>query len=222
MSCLNTPEGLAAGAVLGRAPVVPVLTIPDLESAIPLAQALVEGGLPVLEVTLRTEAGLDAIRAIAEAVPDALVGAGTVRSAREFRAAIDAGSRFVVSPGLTEGLIAAAADSAVALIPGVATASELMRAREAGFDHVKFFPAEAAGGVKTLKALGGPFPDMRFCPTGGVSLANLAEYLAVESVVTVGGTWMTPADALRSHDWETIRSLAADAAEKVRTIRGLS
>lgn len=222
MSCSNMPEFPDAATVLGRAPVIPVLTIPDLDSAIPLAQALVEGGLPVLEVTLRTAAGLEAIRAIAEAVPGALVGAGTVRSAGEFEAAVEAGSRFVVSPGLTEGLLAAAADSPVTLLPGVATASELMRAREAGIYHVKFFPAEAAGGVRTLEALGGPFPDMRFCPTGGVSLANLADYLTIESVVTVGGTWMTPPEHLRSGRWAAIRALAADAAEKVRTIRGAS
>jgi 2-dehydro-3-deoxyphosphogluconate aldolase/(4S)-4-hydroxy-2-oxoglutarate aldolase len=202
--------------------VVPVLTIPDLDCALPLAEALVSGGLPVLEITLRTAAGLGAIRAIADAVPGAIVGAGTVRSAAEFEAAVDAGSRFVVSPGLTEGLIAAATRSSVPLIPGIATASELMRAREAGFDHVKFFPAEAAGGVATLKALGGPFPDMRFCPTGGVSLANIADYLALDAVVTVGGTWMTPADDVRSGNWPAIRELAAGAAEKVRSIRSPS
>jgi 2-dehydro-3-deoxyphosphogluconate aldolase/(4S)-4-hydroxy-2-oxoglutarate aldolase len=216
------PEVLDAATVLRRAPVVPVLTIPDLDSAVPLAQALVDGGLPVLEVTLRTAVGLDAIRAIAEAVPGAIVGAGTVRSADEFKAAVEAGSRFVVSPGLTERLLAAAADSPVTLIPGVATASELMRAREAGFDHVKFFPAEAAGGVKTLRSLGGPFPDMRFCPTGGVSLANLGDYLAIEAVVTVGGTWMTPADEVRSGNWAAIRRLAAEAAEQVGKLRGSS
>jgi len=222
VSCSNTPEFPDAATVLGLAPVVPVLTIPDLDAAIPLAQALVDGGLPVLEVTLRTAAGLDAIRAIAEAVPGALVGAGTVRSASEFEAAVEAGSRFVVSPGLTEGLLAAAAGSPVALIPGVATASELMRAREVRFDHVKFFPAEAAGGVNTLKALGGPFPDMRFCPTGGVSLANLADYLAIEAVVTVGGTWMTPTEDVRSGNWGVIQSLAADAADQVRKLRSSS
>ena len=212
-------ERLDAGSVLALAPVVPVLTIPDLASAIPLASALVNGGLPVLEVTLRTPAGLDAITAIGEAVPGAVVGAGTVRSAAEFEAAVAAGSRFVVSPGLTEGLLEAASQSSVPLIPGVATASELMRAREAGFDHVKFFPAEAAGGVKTLKALGGPFPDMRFCPTGGVSLSNLADYLALKSVVTVGGTWMTPTQAVEEGDWSSIESLARDAADKVATLK---
>jgi len=209
-----------AGEIMDRAPVIPVLTIADEAQAVPLARALVEGGLPVLEVTLRTPAGLPSLRAIADAVPEAIVGAGTVRSAEEFASAVAAGSTFVVSPGLTEGLIERARDSDVPLIPGVATASELMRAREAGYRHVKFFPAEAAGGVATLKALGGPFPDMVFCPTGGVSLANLGAYLAVPSVATVGGTWMTPADLLRDGAWASIEGLARDAARAVRDLRG--
>ena len=215
----GSSEVMEAGTVLARAPVVPVLTIPDVGYAVPLAEALAGGGLPVLEVTLRTPAGIDAIRAIAEALPDVIVGAGTVRNATEFRAAVDAGSRFVVSPGLTEALIEAAAASPVPLIPGVATASELMRARDAGYDHVKFFPAETSGGVAALRALGGPFPDMRFCPTGGVSLANLAAYLAIEAVVTVGGTWMVPSDLLRNQDWPAIRALAQEAAESVHQAR---
>ena len=215
----DSSDMMGAGAVLAKAPVVPVLTIPDLASAIPLAEALAGGGLPVLEVTLRTPAGIEAIRAIAEALPEVIVGAGTVRNAAEFEAAVEAGSRFVVSPGLTEALIEAAANSPVPLIPGVATASELMRARDAGYDHVKFFPAEASGGVAALRALGGPFPDMRFCPTGGVSLANLGAYLAVEAVVTVGGTWMVPSDLLQKQDWPAIQGLARDAAESVGKLR---
>ncbi|MEL7046404.1 MAG: bifunctional 4-hydroxy-2-oxoglutarate aldolase/2-dehydro-3-deoxy-phosphogluconate aldolase [Pseudomonadota bacterium] len=219
MSFSETPELLDAGAVLALAPVVPVITITDIGHALPLAQALVAGGLPVLEVTLRTTHGLDAIEAIASEVPGALVGAGTVRSADEFTAAVDAGSRFVVSPGLTDKLLARAGTSPVPLVPGVATAGELMRAREAGLTHVKFFPAETAGGVAALRALCAPFPDMRFCPTGGVKLSNLADYLAVDAVVTVGGTWMTPAGLLESGDWSAVEQLAREAAEAVRSLR---
>lgn len=222
MSCSIMPEAGTAGAILARAPVVPVLTIPEVSMAIPLARALVDGGLPVLEVTLRTPAGLDAIRAIAESVPDAVVGAGTVRSAADFAAAEAAGSGFIVSPGISEGLLDAARHSAVPLIPGVATASELMRAMDAGFDHLKFFPAEAAGGVAALRALAGPFPEVRFCPTGGISLANLESYLALPAVVTVGGSWMVPTDLVDKQRWSQIASLAQSAAAAVRAIRGAS
>ncbi len=219
MSFSDLPEQLDAGTVLGMAPVVPVITITDINHALPLAEALVAGGLPVLEVTLRTAHGLDAIGAIASQVPGAVVGAGTVRSADEFAAAVDVGSRFVVSPGLTDKLLDRATASDVPLVPGIATAGELMRAREAGLTHVKFFPAEAAGGVPALRALCAPFPDMRFCPTGGVKLSNLADYLAIEAVVTVGGTWLTPAHLLEDGDWAAVEALAREAAEAVRVLR---
>ena len=206
--------------ILAQAPVVPVLTIENPLHAVPLARALVEGGLPVLEVTLRTEAGLAAITAIAREVPGAIVGAGTVRGAEDYAAACAAGSRFIVSPGLTDTLLNAASSHAVPLIPGVATVSEMMHALDHGIDCLKFFPAEASGGAATLKAFYGPFPDVSFCPTGGVGLHNIADYLAVPSVITVGGTWLTPTSLLQAEDWEAIAGLAREAATTVSRLRG--
>lgn len=208
-----------AREILQQAPVVPVLTITDARQAVPLARALVEGGLPVLEVTLRTSVGLEAIRAIAAAVPGAIVGAGTVTNKTQYAAACEAGSEFIVSPGITEGLLSVAATNAIPLIPGIATVSELMRALDAGLDCLKFFPAEASGGASTLRAFSGPFPDVAFCPTGGVGLHNIDQYLALPSVLTVGGTWLTPRDMLRDGDWEAIGQLAAEAAQRVRSLR---
>ncbi|EAQ96002.1 bifunctional 4-hydroxy-2-oxoglutarate aldolase/2-dehydro-3-deoxy-phosphogluconate aldolase [Congregibacter litoralis] len=205
--------------ILAQAPVVPVLAIDNLDHAIPLARALVAGGIPVLEVTLRTPAGLPAITAIRDAVPDAIVGAGTVVNARDFDAAVEAGSAFVVTPGLTRGILDAAADSAVPLIPGVATVSEMMRALDHGVDCLKFFPAEASGGAAALKAFAGPFPRVKFCPTGGVGLHNIDDYLALESVVTVGGSWLTPSELLAAQDWDAIRALASAAVEHVTAFR---
>lgn len=205
--------------VLMQAPVVPVLTIESLEDAVPLARALVEGGLPVLEVTLRTEAGLAAIEAIAAEVPDAIVGAGTVRNAVDFAAACEAGSRFIVSPGVTEALLRAGAASDVPLIPGIATVSELMMALDHDLDTLKFFPAEAAGGVNTLRSFAGPFGEVRFCPTGGIGLHNIDDYLALDAVVTVGGTWLTPKELVAAHDWDGIRELARAATEHVANTR---
>jgi 2-dehydro-3-deoxyphosphogluconate aldolase/(4S)-4-hydroxy-2-oxoglutarate aldolase len=202
-----------------QAPVVPVISVRDARDAVPLAEALVAGGLPVLEITLRTAAGLEAIRTVSRAVPGALVGAGTVCSVEDFDAAVDAGSRFIVSPGLTPSLLQRAGGSEVPLVPGVATASELMTAREAGYRLVKFFPAEVAGGVDALRAFSGPFADMLFCPTGGVGLHNIAAYLALPAVVTVGGSWLTPADLLAEENWDAIRELAREAAERVAALR---
>ncbi|WOJ95426.1 bifunctional 4-hydroxy-2-oxoglutarate aldolase/2-dehydro-3-deoxy-phosphogluconate aldolase [Congregibacter brevis] len=205
--------------ILAQAPVVPVLAIENLEHAIPLAQALVQGGIPVLEVTLRTPVGLPAIKAISEAVPDAIVGAGTVVNAADFEAAVEAGSRFVVTPGLTQGILDAAADSEVPLIPGVATVSELMRALDHGIDCLKFFPAEASGGAAALKAFAGPFPKVDFCPTGGIGLHNINDYLALKSVVTVGGSWLTPGAMLAAEDWDGIENLASAAVAHVADFR---
>ncbi|WOJ94551.1 bifunctional 4-hydroxy-2-oxoglutarate aldolase/2-dehydro-3-deoxy-phosphogluconate aldolase [Congregibacter variabilis] len=205
--------------ILSQAPVVPVLAIENLDHAIPLARALVDGGIPVLEVTLRTPAGLPAIRAISEAVPDAIVGAGTVINARDFEAAVDAGSRFVVTPGLTQGILDAAADSSVPLIPGVATVSELMRALDHGIDCLKFFPAEASGGAAALKAFAGPFPNVDFCPTGGIGLHNIDDYLALRSVITVGGSWLTPSALLAAEDWAGVTKLAREAVDHVTAFR---
>ncbi len=199
-------------SLLDLAPVIPVVVIDDAETAVPLARALVAGGLPVIEVTLRTAAALPAIERIAAEVPDAVIGAGTIRSAADVTAAISAGSRFLVSPGTTPALVDAMLAGGVPFLPGVATASEAMTLAERGVSEMKFFPAEAAGGVPYLKGLGGPLPDVRFCPTGGVKLATAPSYLELPNVGCVGGTWLTPADALATGDYARIEKLAAEAA----------
>lgn len=202
--------------VLQRAPVIPVIVIERVADAVPMAQALVRGGLTVLEVTLRTPAALEAIRAMS-AVPGALVGAGTVLDARQYDAAVAAGARFIVSPGLTPALAATAAERAVPLLPGAVTASEVMFAREAGFRRLKFFPAEAAGGVAVLKAFGSVFADIVFCPTGGITPDSAPAYLAQKNVACVGGSWLTPADAIAAGDWARIEALARAAAALPRS-----
>ncbi|WP_405873015.1 bifunctional 4-hydroxy-2-oxoglutarate aldolase/2-dehydro-3-deoxy-phosphogluconate aldolase [Streptomyces zaomyceticus] len=193
-------------------PVVPVVVIEDAADAVPLARALVAGGLPLIEVTLRTPAALDAVRAIAAEVPDAVVGVGTVVSAAGVAEAVGAGARFLVSPGWTERLLGAMRESGVPFLPGVSTASEVVALLEQGVDAMKFFPAEAAGGVPYLKSLAGPLPRARFCPTGGVSLANARGYLSLPNVGCVGGTWMLPPEALAAHDWARVETLAREAA----------
>lgn len=197
--------------VMGTAPVIPVIVIDRVEDALPLARALVAGGLRVLEVTLRTPAALDALRAMCS-VPGAIVGAGTVLDAAQYDAAIDAGAKFVVSPGLTERLAIAARQRVVPLLPGTATASEVMRAREAGFTRLKFFPAESAGGVGALKSLCTVFRDVRFCPTGGITAASARAYLAVPQIVCVGGSWPMPAESIARGDWSRIEVLAREAS----------
>ncbi len=197
---------------LNTAPVVPVLTIEDRAIAVPLAKALVAGGLTALEVTLRTAAGPDCIRAIAAEVEGANVGAGTVLDRRQLEEAVAAGAKFLVSPGATPGLIAAAKDCPLPFLPGVATAGEAMTLAEAGFTILKFFPAEPAGGVAYLKALGAPLPDIRFCPTGGIGAKNAADYLALANVICVGGSWVAPADALAAGDWARVTALSRAAA----------
>lgn len=198
--------------ILHTSPVIPVIAIDDLDHAVPLARALVAGGIRVLEVTLRTAHGLPAIRAIAQAVPDAIVGVGTLMQPSDFAKARDAGAAFGVSPGLTPSLIAAARDSGLPLLPGVMTPSEVMAAREAGFRQLKLFPAVPAGGVAMLKSLAGPLPDMMFCPTGGISQETAPQFLACSNVACVGGTWLTPAEAMRAGEWERITVLAQAAA----------
>lgn len=198
--------------LFARAPVVPVLSIEHVEDALPLARALVAGGLPVLEITLRTEAAIGAIRAIREQVADASVGAGTVLSVRDLSAVEAAGAGFAISPGATDALYAAAANARVPLLPGIATASELMRGLELGYQRFKFFPAEASGGIAALKSFAGPFAQAKFCPTGGIDAAKAPAYLALPNVMTVGGSWMVPADALAASDWERIERLAREAA----------
>ena len=189
-------------------PVIPLLTIEDAGDAVPLARALVEGGLRVLEVTLRTSQALDSISAIARALPDAVVGAGTVLNARDCASARDAGARFAVSPGFTDSL----AGSPLPLLPGVATASEIMRGLDAGFTHFKFFPAESAGGVGALKAFAGPFGQARFCPTGGITPDNAPLYLALANVVCIGGTWIAPKNLVAEKNWSAIAGRARAAS----------
>ncbi|MCX4509391.1 bifunctional 4-hydroxy-2-oxoglutarate aldolase/2-dehydro-3-deoxy-phosphogluconate aldolase [Streptomyces sp. NBC_01619] len=199
-------------SVLDLAPVVPVVVLDDAADAVPLARALVAGGLPAIEVTLRTPAALDAIRAIADEVPDAVVGAGTVISPRSVADAAAAGAGFLVSPGWTDALLDAMAMSGVPFLPGVSTASEVVALLERGVTEMKFFPAEASGGTPYLTSLAGPLPQARFCPTGGISLASAPSYLALRNVGCVGGTWMLPPDALAARDWDRVESLAREAS----------
>ena len=197
--------------IMRSASVIPVIAIDDPEHAVPLAQALVAGGICVLEVTLRTAHGLDAIRAMAQ-VPGAIVGVGTLTQGEEFKAARDAGAVFGVSPGLTPALIEAARTSGLPLLPGVMTPSEVMAAREAGFRQLKLFPAVPAGGVGMLNAIGGPLPDVTFCPTGGISIDTAPQFLACKNVACVGGSWLTPKDAIKAGNWALITELARAAA----------
>lgn len=197
--------------LLTRAPVIPVLVIDDLAKARPLAEALVAGGLPVLEVTLRTPAALEAITAMSR-VPGAVVGAGTLITPRDVAAAKAAGAQFGVSPGATARLVVAAHSEGLPLLPGAATASEAMALMEQGCRVLKFFPAAAAGGVDMLKSLAGPLPDLRFCPTGGISCHTARDYLALPNVLCVGGSWLAPRDLVAAGDWTSIRTLAEEAA----------
>ena len=193
-------------------PVIPVIVLHRVQDAVPMAQALVEGGVRVLEITLRTAVGLACIEAIARAVPEAIVGAGTLRGAADARAALNAGSRFGVSPGYTPALGAACREAGLPLLPGVASASEVMAAMADGLQFLKFFPATAAGGIPMLKALAGPFPDIVFCPTGGITLQTAPQFLALPNVRVCGGSWLTPVEALQAGDWPRITQLAREAA----------
>ena len=197
-----------------RSRVVPVIVITEVAQAVPLAHALLEGGVDVMEITLRHAAGLPAIEAVARQVPQMLVGAGTVTRPHEMRSVQQAGARFALSPGMTESLVHAAQACCLPFMPGVMTPGEVMQAREWGFHLVKLFPAAQAGGVAMLKALAGPLGDMRFCPTGGVSSANLLEYLSLPHVPLVGGSWLTPPDLLAQGDWGAISRLAREACER--------
>lgn len=198
--------------ILALSPVIPVITVQDLAHAVPMARALVAGGLRVLEVTLRTPQGLPAIEAMRRAVPEAVVGVGTLATAAQFAQADAAGVRFGVSPGLTAELSAAAATVRWPLLPGVMTPSELIAARAAGFTTCKLFPAQQAGGIGMLKALHAVFPDVQFCPTGGISRETAPQYLALPNVACVGGSWVVPDEAVRAGDWARIEALARDAA----------
>jgi 2-dehydro-3-deoxyphosphogluconate aldolase/(4S)-4-hydroxy-2-oxoglutarate aldolase len=196
----------------GYGPVIPVIVIDRLEDAVPMASALVEGGVRVLEVTLRTPVALQAIAAIAKAVPQAVVGAGTVRNAADAHAAHAAGARFIVSPGYTPAIGIACRSIDVALLPGVSTASEAMTAFDDGFSFLKLFPATAVGGIPLLKALAGPLADIAFCPTGGITPETAPQFLALPNVKVVGGSWLTPADALKNGDWARVTALAKAAS----------
>ena len=202
---------LTALQVMQDAPVIPVIVLTDVAHAVSLARALVAGGIRMLEVTLRTPQALACIEAIAKEVPEAIVGAGTVRSAADAKAAAKAGALFAVSPGYTSAVGIACRDLDLPLLPGVATGSEIMMAQEDGFTELKFFPAMQAGGSALLKAWSGPFFDIKFCPTGGLTLSNAPEFLSLPNVQCVGGSWLTPADAMASGDWALITGLAKQA-----------
>lgn len=219
---MTAPKGRAAQSrrekleqLLRAAPVIPVITIERVEDAVPLARALVAGGLTALEITLRTPAAPAAAAAIAKEVPDAVVGLGTVLTRDDLEAAHALGARFALSPGATPELLDAAAVGELPFIPGVQTPSELMAALARGFDVVKFFPAMPAGGIAALKALAGPFPQVRFCPTGGIGEGNFADWLALDNVVSVGGSWLTPAADIRSGDWAAITARARRASAHI-------
>ena len=207
----STQDQLAALLAIGR--VIPVITLDRVAEAVPLARALVAGGVRLLEITLRTQAGLEGARAIIREVPEAVVGIGTVLTPDDMKRAVDVGARFALSPGATPALLDAAAASPIPFLPGVATASEVMEAMARGFDTAKFFPATAAGGLAALRALAGPFPQARFCPTGGITEDNAAEWLAQPNVVAVGGSWLTPAAEIAAGQWDAIR----DRAQRTRS-----
>lgn len=209
----SQPSLLTAHQVMRDAAVIPVIVLQDVAHAVPLARALVAGGIRMLEVTLRTPVALDCIEAIAREVPQAVAGVGTVRSVADAKAAAQAGARFAVSPGYTSAVGRACRDLGLPLLPGVATGSEIMAAAEDGYTDLKFFPALQAGGAAMLKAWAGPFVETRFCPTGGITPANAREFLALPNVVCVGGSWLTPADAVASGDWSRITALAREAVQ---------
>lgn len=216
MALKPLPDNLSALDVMRDAPVIPVIVLHKLEHAVPMARALVAGGIRMLEVTLRTSVALQCIEAIARDVPEAVIGAGTIRSVADAQASVAAGARFAVSPGYTHAVGKACHVLGLPLLPGVATGSEIMMAQEDGYTELKFFPAMQAGGLAMLKAWSGPFGDVKFCPTGGVSIANAKDFLALSNVACVGGSWLVPADAMEQGDWARITALALAAT----TLRG--
>jgi len=212
LNMMKTPA-FSALQVMQDAPVIPVIVLHDVAHAVPMARALVAGGIRMLEVTLRTPQALACMEAIAKEVPEAVVGAGTVRSAADALAAANAGAKFAVSPGYTSAVGQACRDHGLSLLPGVATGSEIMMAQEDGYTELKFFPAMQAGGPAMLKAWSGPFFDVRFCPTGGVTPQNAKEFLSLSNVACVGGSWLVPADALARGDWARVEALAREASQ---------
>ncbi|MDO6426874.1 bifunctional 4-hydroxy-2-oxoglutarate aldolase/2-dehydro-3-deoxy-phosphogluconate aldolase [Thalassotalea sp. 1_MG-2023] len=197
-------------------PVVPVLVIKNVEDALPIAEALLAADVKVLEVTLRTPAALDVIKTIAKELPEAVVGAGTVTNRELLQRSADAGAKFAISPGLTKDLLQAGNEGDCALIPGISSISELMDGIDYGYDHFKFFPAEASGGVKAIQSIGGPFPDIRFCPTGGINLNNIKNYLALQNVMCCGGSWLVSDEIIAGKDWGKITELAKQALAHVK------
>jgi 2-dehydro-3-deoxyphosphogluconate aldolase / (4S)-4-hydroxy-2-oxoglutarate aldolase len=209
---MKSQEEPMTTSLLNRVPVIPVVVIDDLGHAVPIARALVAGGLPVIELTLRTPVALDAIERIANEVPEIFLGAGTIVDPDQAKQAAASGAQFLVSPGSTRTLLSAMADTGLPHLPGVATVSEILTALEAGYADLKFFPAEAAGGANYLKSVSSPIPAARFCPTGGISTANAAQYLALPNVGCVGGSWITPSDVVAAQNWGRVTDLAAGAA----------
>ena len=201
----------ADASLLDRVPVIPVVVLDDVAQAVPVAEALVAGGVPVIELTLRTPVALTCIEQISRQVPDILVGAGTIRTPDQAKDAVSAGAQFLVSPGATDTLVSAMQDTGLPHLPGASTISEVLRLLELGYSELKLFPAEVSGGVAFLKAIGAPVPQARFCPTGGITELSAPSYLGLANVGCVGGTWITPADALRDHDWARVTRLASDS-----------
>ncbi len=201
----------SAADIFSQGPVVPVLVVNNVDTAVPMAKALLDGGIKVLEVTLRTPAAMDVISVIAHEVPDAIIGAGTVINAEQLDQVQKAGAQFAISPGMTTDLLVAGNTGKIALIPGISSISELMSGIDLGYDHFKFFPAEASGGAKAIKSIGGPFPNVAFCPTGGIDVNNYLDYLSLPNVKCVGGSWIVPEDALKSGDYSRITELAKQA-----------
>lgn len=197
-------------------PIVPVLVINSVEEALPIAEALLTAGIKVLEVTLRTPAALDVISAISKELPEAIVGSGTVTNRQMLQQSYDAGAKFAISPGLTKDLLQAGNESSIALIPGISSISDLMDGADYGYDHLKFFPAEASGGVNAIKSIGGPFPDVRFCPTGGINLTNIRDYLALPNVACCGGSWLVSNEIVENKQWSEITRLAKQVLAHVR------
>ncbi|WP_448568811.1 bifunctional 4-hydroxy-2-oxoglutarate aldolase/2-dehydro-3-deoxy-phosphogluconate aldolase [Thalassotalea ganghwensis] len=212
---VSTQWQVAPSDLFAMGPIVPVLVIKQVEDALPIAEALLKADIKVLEVTLRTPAAIDVIAKIAKELPEAVVGAGTVTNRELLQRSADAGAKFAISPGLTKDLLLAGKEGNIALIPGISSISELMDGIDLGYDHFKFFPAEASGGVKAISSIGGPFPDVRFCPTGGININNINDYLALKNVMCCGGSWLVPDDVVANKSWYKITELAQQALAHV-------
>ena len=202
--------------LMATGPLVPVLVINDVADALPIAEALLAANIKVLEITLRTEAALGAIELIAKTFPEAIVGSGTVTNRALLKASADAGAKFAISPGLTADLLQAGNEGNIALLPGISTISELMTGLDHGYDHFKFFPAESSGGTNAIKSIGGPFPDIRFCPTGGISFNNIKSYLALPNVMCCGGSWLVTSDIVKNKNWSQITKLALESLDHIK------